>query len=302
MLFSLFASLLPTPTTLIPRSGADFYRLCQFAFLSTPLLVPLVHIVHAPHGRFSFPSRWNVNGNIGWFIMEVVSPITFLLSLVSPVLTSSAGLKDLIQPDFRKLTQLPAANAILATAFVVHYIQRAILHPLRSARRSPMHISVPLCAVLFNLINGFLMGSWIGGRSPVIDVPATALDATMSTPLDLLRSKIPARVISPGLASTPSGESTLNWIFALGMVGWAVGFAGNVYHDEVLLDLRRPKSKRVTSAMRADADSDDEGGSKKGKERKREKQCEKEGKPRYGIPKGGLFRFVSFPNYLCECE
>lgn len=296
MLFSLFTQLLPAPSTWVPRSGADVYRLCQFAFLSTPLLLPVVHIIHAPHGRFSFPSRWNVNGNVGWLLMEIISPITFVLALLSPALTSSTGLGGLIKPDFGRLSKLPTANLILAAAFVVHYFQRSILHPVRSARRSPMHISVPISAVIFNLINGFLMGSWIGGRSPVVDIPAAALDASKSSPFDLLRSKFPTRVTAPGLATSP-----INWLFIVGMVGWAIGFAGNVYHDEVLLDLRRPKGKRMTAAMREDADSDDEGRAK-GKGKQVQKQQGQQQQPRYGIPKGGLFKYVSFPNYLSECE
>ena len=77
------------------------------------------------------------------------------------------------------------------------------------------------------------------------------------------------------------GPKFTSFRFWTGVVGWAFGFAGNgsfsyprfqlmeVYHDEILNDLRRPGTKA-------------------------------KGKGRYKIPEGGLFRYVSFPNYLCE--
>ena len=60
-----------------------------------------------------------------------------------------------------------------------------------------------------------------------------------------------------------------------------------VYHDEILNDLRRPAQKRLVST------------SSKSDEKEREKD-KKVSNGRYAIPRGGLFRFVSFPNYLSE--
>ena len=59
--------------------------------------------------------------------------------------------------------------------------------------------------------------------------------------------------------------------FWTGIVLWAAGFAGNILHDEVLLNIRRRARKK----------SDD-------------------GKEHYAIPHGYLYRYVSYPNYLCE--
>lgn len=61
---------------------------------------------------------------------------------------------------------------------------------------------------------------------------------------------------------------------------WAVGFAGNVYHDEILLNIRR---KAIAKGKAKELDDD--------------KQTRQ---PHYAIPHGGLYSIVSFPNYLCE--
>jgi len=84
------------------------------------------------------------------------------------------------------------------------------------------------------------------------------------------------------LASTSgrSGNHTLvaDWKFWLGVSMWAVGFAGNIYHDEILLDIRR--------------------NSKKDKKQQSEKSGEE--KTHYAIPHGGLYGLISYPNYFSE--
>ena len=60
--------------------------------------------------------------------------------------------------------------------------------------------------------------------------------------------------------------------FWLGIVMWVVGFVGNVVHDEILLNIRR-----------------------KAKGKKPEN-----GKQHYAIPYGGLYHYISYPNYFSE--
>ncbi|KAJ3800557.1 hypothetical protein GGU11DRAFT_742363 [Lentinula aff. detonsa] len=64
--------------------------------------------------------------------------------------------------------------------------------------------------------------------------------------------------------------------FYIGMFLWAVGFLGNFWADEILTDIRRK-------------------GVLRGKEGKISNGTEY-----YGIPNGFLYRWISFPNYLCE--
>jgi 3-oxo-5-alpha-steroid 4-dehydrogenase 1 len=57
-----------------------------------------------------------------------------------------------------------------------------------------------------------------------------------------------------------------------------------VYHDEILNDLRRPTEQRLVSSLTKEEEEGDK----------------KAGNGRYLIPRAGLFRYISFPNYLCE--
>lgn len=124
--------------------------------------------------------------------------------------------------------------------FVLHYVNRAVVQPLCSPTRSPLHAVVVLSAVVFNLMNGYLLGTWLRG---VGEAP------------------MPGWYTSVGVA--------------LGILMYAGGLAGNVWHDQVLLALRR--TPRDGASVRT-ASSD------------------------YRIPYGGLYRWISYPNYLCECR
>ncbi|EIW83696.1 hypothetical protein CONPUDRAFT_119066 [Coniophora puteana RWD-64-598 SS2] len=68
-------------------------------------------------------------------------------------------------------------------------------------------------------------------------------------------------------------------LFWLGVAVWALGFWYNIVHDEVLLDLRRHAQAK--------------GKAKKG-------ALDAENKDYYAIPHGYLYRWISYPNYLCE--
>jgi 3-oxo-5-alpha-steroid 4-dehydrogenase 1 len=70
--------------------------------------------------------------------------------------------------------------------------------------------------------------------------------------------------------------------FWVGIALWVLGFVGNVVHDEVLLNIRRAASARKEKEAAAANGS---------KEPKGE---------HYGIPQGLLYKYISFPNYLCE--
>jgi 3-oxo-5-alpha-steroid 4-dehydrogenase 1 len=59
--------------------------------------------------------------------------------------------------------------------------------------------------------------------------------------------------------------------FWLGIAMWALGFAGNILHDEILLQIRRNVKKKTD-----------------------------DGKEHYAIPYGYLYRYISYPNYFCE--
>ncbi|KAG2347478.1 hypothetical protein BDR05DRAFT_905342 [Suillus weaverae] len=203
----------------------------KWFFLIPPIFGPLQFLIDAPFGRFapSNDSIFVVDGIKSWIIMELFSPISFIAILYHG-------------PWAASLYAMSTPQVILTSLFIIHYLHRAIISPLRTPSRSKSHIAVPLSAVIFNIANGALMGTYLS--SPT------------------------ASAFLAGAFSRPS--------FWAGIILWACGFAGNILHDEVLLDIRR-KSKA------------------KGKRNEN-----KLGKEHYAIPHGYLYRYISYPNYFCE--
>ncbi|KAF8315064.1 3-oxo-5-alpha-steroid 4-dehydrogenase-domain-containing protein [Cantharellus anzutake] len=169
----------------------------------------------------------NVDGRLGWMIMELPSPIMFCLAFWARM----EGL-DSSGP--------PKQALFLVVLYVVHYLNRAVISPLRTASRSPSHIIIPIVSILFNVLNGSLIGTYI----------AALYNASRTSP-------------------TPS--SYPGPAFLGGILLFVAGFASNVWHDEVLLKLRNNSHNGPGSS-----------------------------EERYKIPYGGLYRFISFPNYLSE--
>lgn len=170
-------------------------------------------------------------GRVSWFVMEIVSPIMFTYNLLQSPLSTSATHVSLSWPQ-----------KLLAGLYLIHYTNRAIISPLRTPSRSKSHIVVPLAGIMFNVLNGSLMGTY-------------------------LSSPAATRYLSNAFSSP---------LFFVGVFLWTVGFIGNVWHDEVLASIRHDNNKE-----------------KKSDEKKSREQ-------HYAIPYGGLYSYISFPNYLCE--
>lgn len=106
---------------------------------------------------------------------------------------------------------------------------------------APTHIVLSLGGVAFNLINGSLIGGWLGGYGSASSVPS--------------------------------------WQLTAGSVLFGVGLFGNIYHEEILRNIRRNKSFN--------------------------KDVEREGKVVvdngriYKIPEGGLFKWIWHP-HVCS--
>ncbi len=110
------------------------------------LLLPLQIKVAAPYGRHTKTS-WGpmINNRIGWIAMEIISPLSLLYWLwkgvpaVSPVL------------------------AVLVSLWMLHYLNRSIIFPLRiHTRGKQMPLVIALSAGFFNVVNGFFNGYWWG--------------------------------------------------------------------------------------------------------------------------------------------
>lgn len=115
---------------------------------------------------------------------------------------------------------------------------------------SPIHISVALAALSFQLINATCIGGWLASYGPI---------------------------------TTEDWAGHRLWI-EVGMIVFALGFLGNIYHDDELREIRR--------AARRDL-------KRRGVE-KGEGHVGKGVDKVYMIPQNGLFRAVLFPHYFCE--
>ncbi|GAA6010251.1 hypothetical protein JCM10207_005687 [Rhodosporidiobolus poonsookiae] len=208
-------------------------------------------LVDAPFGRYlhtsTFPKIFTVSGRVGWMLMEIVSPLSFLYFLSAPPSISPSSFPA---PSLTRLlstlSNLPRARQLLAALYVTHYANRSIVSELRNPGRSPMHVVIPILSALFNLVNGGTIGMYVAGGLG-------------------------------GANSTGSGlkpHSAL--LFGGGIALWLAGFVSNLWHDEVLLDIKRKKQAQPRQ--------------------------DKAGKPeeRYDIPQGGLYRYLSHPSYTSE--
>ena len=133
-------------------------------------------------------------------VMELVSPFafvyTYLHSPLSPLTFGTSPPLGVENP-----------SATLACLFLTHYLNRAILSPLRTPSRSKSHAIVIIAGIVFNIVNGPLLGAYL---------------------------------------SSPEGLSYLAGAyqrprFWFGVLMWAAGFVGNIVHDEILLNIRRKK-------------------------------------------------------------
>lgn len=174
-------------------------------FTIFPLVIfPIYFLIDAPFGRFA-PANNNsiftVDGIKSWILMELVSPLTFIYTFYHAPLTQS--LIPNFTPHLASPTRSPAS--LLALFFLAHYLNRALISPLRTPSRSKSHIIVPLFAVAFNITNGFLVAAYLSS-------PA-------------------ARAFLAGAYARPT--------FWIGMAMAVGGLAGNILHDEVLYNIRR---------------------------------------------------------------
>lgn len=113
---------------------------------------------------------------------------------------------------------------------------------------SPIHPLVWTLAFLFQVFNATSLSGWLAGYGP----------------------------------TTVYDWAGRYWAMEIGLVIWAWGLLGNIFHDDDLREIRRAA------------------------DRKQRKEAERLGKPVEGvdkvymIPKNGLFAFVLYAHYLCE--
>ncbi|GAB5591654.1 hypothetical protein Unana1_06554 [Umbelopsis nana] len=186
---------------------------------------PILCIIDAPYGKFAgkLIIDLQMNGKLGWFLMEVTSPILFVTSILPPVYQTFTSLEPV----------WTTTQSILTVMWLTHYINRSTIYPLRAHSISPMNILTFLSSLAFNGANAYTNGMWVAkyGSYP---------DSLLQKPR-----------------------------FWFGVALWGLGWWLNIYHDNILFKLRQ------------------------------ERQV-KDSKKRYSIPHGGLYEYVSCPNYFSE--
>lgn len=127
--------------------------------------------------------------------------------------------------------QKSIANEVLIVLFMLHYFNRAFIFPFRTRSPAPMTAFIFCASFTFCLWN--------------------SMNQSFSV---MVVHRIP-------------DDWVYNPQFILGVLLFCVGFAVNVYGDEVLINLRKPVDKPGT----------------------------------YKIPLGGPYKYISCPNYAGEC-
>lgn len=109
-------------------------------------LIPIQLFVTAPFGRHS-SRRWGpvMDNQIGWMIMESISPLVLWASFVWSGAHSSAPVM------------------ILMALWTAHYVNRSVVYPMRirtAGKKIPVLIVV--FAICFNAVNGWTNGTYFG--------------------------------------------------------------------------------------------------------------------------------------------
>tara|TARA_S200000501_G_scaffold359514_1_gene385528 strand:+ start:7005 stop:7751 length:747 start_codon:yes stop_codon:yes gene_type:complete len=145
----------------------------------------LLFKITAPYGKFS-DRKYGVliNYKLGWFIQEIISPLFLFYFFYTG--------------DIEKTF----IHWFLIIIWVLHYINRSIIFPLRLKKSSKMPISVILSAIFFNIINGFTNGYYLGNLAAFSD------------------------------------EYFLNINFIMGLLFFIIGVSINVNADNILIKIR----------------------------------------------------------------
>jgi len=119
------------------------YELILYPWLILAIIIFIVLLqINAPYGKFFNKNfGFSINYKLGWFIQEIVSPISFsFFFFCGPI-------------------QKNVITWIFFSIWILHYIYRSIFYPLRMNKNSSeIPIIIMLSAVIFNSINGFTNG------------------------------------------------------------------------------------------------------------------------------------------------
>ena len=123
--------------------GEDTYCMVMWVMAVTAVIVFIaLYFVKAGYGIFR-TKQWglSINNKVAWVLME--APVFFVMLYM----WASNGTP----------TTLPAFLAFLL--FELHYFQRSFIFPLMMKGQSQMPVAIMLMGIIFNVINGLVIGT-----------------------------------------------------------------------------------------------------------------------------------------------
>nr|AIH07329.1 steroid 5-alpha-reductase [Echinacea purpurea] len=130
----------------MPSDQVFFHYAVISYFLITPPTYISCRYTTAPYGKHH-RTGWGpiVPPSLAWFLME--SPTLWFTLLLFPFGQHSSNPKSII----------------LISPFLLHYLHRTVIYPLRLRRRpsTGYPISIALMAFVFNLFNSYLQTRWV---------------------------------------------------------------------------------------------------------------------------------------------
>lgn len=172
------------------------HRYLAIALLVSGLAAAITLTVRpAPYGRYSEAAGWGplIDAKLAWLIME--SPNVFVSAMLW-----DAGANGPVRSK---------ANQALLGLFLLHYVNRSFIYPVRMAAGKPMPLSVMLMAWSFCCCNAVLQSSYL---TKFYTYP----DNWISSP-----------------------------IFALGVLVFFTGFYINLDSDHILRELRKKGANKT---------------------------------------------------------
>lgn len=160
-------------------------------------------------GKTSTKSKFNLPGRYTWATAESFGPIY----LVYILMTLPSKLKPVPHSPTSFLgTGLPAQCEILASLYLIHYANRALVSPLYLApSMSPIHAFVAMSMSIFQFTNSCNIGCWLVYSILTVDLESRPIGSPLSI---------------------------------LGLGTFLAGLIGNIRAETTLFDLRRGAAKR----------------------------------------------------------
>lgn len=140
-------------------------------------------------------------------------------------------------PPRLNIPSLPLSNKLVASLYVIHYVNRAIISPFFAApSMSPLHASVVAMAVLFNWLNSSCLAGWlVGYHVPVLGYKTDG-------------------AVGVGESYSSRYSPATHFLPCLGMVLFTAGMMGNIHSERTLFRLRREAAEKRDAAKKSDED------------------------------------------------